>query len=88
MPSFFNKLKDLLSSPSDAKPELNKFADQYPGVEENEENTLDVRIGLDFGTAFTKVIVRVANDFSVISFKDFKPDNVFEEVARNGEATV
>ncbi len=77
MPSFFNKLKDLLSSSSYAKPELNKFADQYPGVEEDEENTLDVRIGLDFGTAFTKVIVRVANDFSAISFKEFKPDNEF-----------
>jgi hypothetical protein len=77
MPSFFNKLKDLLSSSSQNKTELSKYADQYPGVEENEENILDVTIGLDFGTAFTKVIVRTGLDFSVISFEEFKPDNKF-----------
>lgn len=77
MPSFVSKLKNFLSSSSYKKSDLDKNADQYPGIKQNEDNTLDVRIGLDFGTAFTKVIVRVANDFHAISFKKFETSHEF-----------
>lgn len=71
MASIKEQLQRLFGISKHTKSDLNLNSDQFPGVNKSEENKLEVRIGLDFGTAFTKVVLGIGNDFYAIPFKKF-----------------
>ena len=56
--------------------DLQHNSDQFPGTSKNERK-IEAIIGLDFGTAFTKVVIGVGNDRYAISFKRFSPKNEY-----------
>jgi len=56
--------------------DLQHNSDQFPGTSKNERK-IEAIIGLDFGTAFTKVVVGVGNDRYAISFNKFSTKNEY-----------